>query len=399
MKLFKKKEKQEEVVEETTLHEEMLTKLREVFTEAESKQKNSLLCGKQEFGVLLGAVPAILYNFDNFIHVAAKHPLNKEQMLDMLNAENKEDVIMQVRRNVFAGCQCDVEDFMEVQAGTSEIDLEAFAPEAKEAFTSCMAFAHRLLPYTKSFLAWDISEGIKILRFAYMCEFMTLEEVYNEMEFLISVALQTFSSWSDYAISLICGGTYYYYKWGGRNEAKAIDVFDDLVAACVQLLLKEEGAWITHNWIGTQETSAIDILAAVDPEAKAAYDEAMVLYEKGEETQGEEARTYYKEGMAKLPEILLHAEVHALFLAAIGDSYEDEEYKEALPYFEEAWACYDEDEDEDPGKGYVSFRLGMCYAADQNKEAAVKHFTYAYTCIGDKIFHDFDDAYLDYVNK
>ncbi len=144
-------------------------------------------------------------------------------------------------------CQEQYLDFEAFWEGRPPFALSQLNEDGRRFFTSARDFAAQFYALTdrRGFLAWDISECMGHLRAAYACGILE-RAFFDELAEHWIVQAQTFSSWLEFAVSLVCGELY----WDFRNQASPADLQkgQELWLRLVRTLLDDRGAWGSGAW-------------------------------------------------------------------------------------------------------------------------------------------------------
>lgn len=139
--------------------------------------------------------------------------------------------------------------FLTFWAEAPSFDENELEPRGKAAFSACKDYAalYRDLVGEKGFYAWDISERIGLLRAACACGIIDAREFRAIGWELARLATDVYSSWEEYALSLICGAVYFMFVQNGRQEG-SLKNFCDINERCLRHLFFEEGGWADLAW-------------------------------------------------------------------------------------------------------------------------------------------------------
>ena len=137
-------------------------------------------------------------------------------------------------------------DFESFWEGRPAFPLEDLTPQARERFQSLSDFARPFQPMVgrRGFLAWDISETLGHLRSACACELISMEEYRQLSQYWVEQAA-AFHSWTEYAVGLVCGASYWAFRMGGEGDAAS---YRDLNLRLAGQLLDSKQAWAGRIW-------------------------------------------------------------------------------------------------------------------------------------------------------
>ncbi len=144
-------------------------------------------------------------------------------------------------------CHNNYLDFEGFWEGRPPFDLSRLNGGGLEFFQTARDFSAQFYPIVghKGYLAWDISECVGHLRSGYACGLLTREELDELAEHWI-VQAQIFEDWTDFAVSLVCGGLYWDFRQGSKLPElnKGLDLWSKLV----HILLEDGAAWASGLW-------------------------------------------------------------------------------------------------------------------------------------------------------
>lgn len=167
---------------------------------------------------------------------------DKQSLLDFCNKEIR--------------CHSQYLDFVGFWEGRPPFDLAQLNKNAREYFQTARDFSAQFYPILghNGYLAWDISECMGHLRAGYACGLLTREELDRMAEYWINQA-QLFKSWTDFAVSLICGELYWDFRQGSGLPELTTGL--DLWTRLVRILLDDDTAWGSGMWYEpTNKTNA-----------------------------------------------------------------------------------------------------------------------------------------------
>lgn len=147
-------------------------------------------------------------------------------------------------------CHNNYLDFLGFWEGQAPFSLEELGqkdPNAPEFFKRLRDFSAQFYPIVghKGYLAWDVSECIGHLRAAYACGLLSRNELDELSEHWI-VKAQIFKDWTDFAVSLVCGGLYWDFRQG--SKLPELNQGLELWSKLVRLLLNDGAAWASGLW-------------------------------------------------------------------------------------------------------------------------------------------------------
>ena len=91
----------------------------------------------------------------------------------------------------------------------------------------------------QSVIAWDLVRVVNLGRWAYLCGYVSENEMWQIMQVAADIALEHFSSWEEYGRSFIMGRGVWHVLFFKQKTAYEI----------VELLLEnDESPWKQSNW-------------------------------------------------------------------------------------------------------------------------------------------------------
>ncbi len=189
--------------------------LRARFSEIASKNKEEL--SELEFTMYLGYLPAIR------TPVGVKKPVLLDDPMKKYSEEEK-PAVRDFLKNYFSVTDTDsfkrlyfedrkynlysvADDVMSYLLGKPNFPVSELDGTGKEFFDDCVEYMNAIkecLPKS-TVLAWDISEKIGIARYSYSCDIISDRDYIGCMKALTDAATDKFSSFEEYALSLVMG--------------------------------------------------------------------------------------------------------------------------------------------------------------------------------------------------
>ncbi len=165
-----------------------------------------------------------------------------EQVFGITDQESLVDVCIKE-----FNCNSQYADFVGVWEGRPTFPMEELNEDGRKFFTEARDFSAQFYPIVghQGYLAWDISERMGHLRNGYACGLLGREK-FDELAGPLLTAAQTFDSWGDYAVSLVCGGVYWDFRHGTKTEelGKGLELWMKLTS----ILLDDGNAWGSGLW-------------------------------------------------------------------------------------------------------------------------------------------------------
>lgn len=101
------------------------------------------------------------------------------------------------------------------------------------------------------FRANELSELMNLLRVQYACGMISEEELHERMQKLASRAKESFSSWEEYARSLVCGATYLAFKRSGGNFDEALTRMEAMIKVLTYC------DWFAYGWYSEEAEKVV----------------------------------------------------------------------------------------------------------------------------------------------
>jgi len=145
-------------------------------------------------------------------------------------------------------CDHQYRDFLGFWEGQPPFPLEALHDDGpRQWFLSLKDFSapfHPLLQ-DRGYLAWDAGECLGHLRLGYACGLLSPREL-SELADHWLTSVQRFGSWTEYAVSTVCGYLYWDFRQGAKPETLQQGL--ELWLKLVRRLLDDPNAWGSGLW-------------------------------------------------------------------------------------------------------------------------------------------------------
>ena len=148
------------------------------------------------------------------------------------------------------GCGRKYFDFWSTWNDKPTFNVEELKEENRKRFEQLMEFSKPFeeIVGIKGFIAWDVAESIQLVREAFLCGYIDEKLASQIIADFSSMALNTYSDWTDFALSYVCGGCYFIYENTG-NEEEVKKMCDTIVNAVEQLFFSEHNnIWANYAW-------------------------------------------------------------------------------------------------------------------------------------------------------
>lgn len=230
---------------------------KELFEAKAARDENRKMVTNRQFTLLLGGVstcrkvPGIPGHpgYDNLFLTKDENQqkMIRDHLKKMYGVVDKESLEKTWRFLFTSGAE--YEDFLHFWSGTPSFELNKLNPKAKEIFLKAKAYAENFRPIVgeKGFFAWDINETITLYRTACSAGIITPQEFWERTQQLVRFAIARYHSWEEYAISLLCGATYFMFRQDKMQETM-LENFLNININMVQFLFGPQGKWTTAMW-------------------------------------------------------------------------------------------------------------------------------------------------------
>ncbi len=237
----------------------MISEMEELFDEfkkKESREKGHEI-DERQFILLLGGisvcrrVPGISKHMGYESLYVCENPEDSAAVaghLDRMYGIKDKEGILHTCRRLFSSD----EDYLQFESfwkGKPVLDLKRLNPQGREAFETCRDYAKLFEPLAGEggFFAWDCNERIGLCRTAYACGMLEEDEFWQLTVPLAREAESRYDSWTEYAISCLCGAIYFMFCQSAMKE-DACRPFFEINRDLVCHLLKKQGAWERNKW-------------------------------------------------------------------------------------------------------------------------------------------------------
>lgn len=139
------------------------------------------------------------------------------------------------------------EQFKSFWDGKPEFDINELNPNGRSLFNKSKDYAEhfQLFVGESGFYGWDCNERIGLCRKACACGIITEEEFWNVTEPMARKAGFYFHSWNEYAVSCLCGATYFMFREQNNED---VSNFFNINLDMLHHLFEEGGAWARSSW-------------------------------------------------------------------------------------------------------------------------------------------------------
>ena len=211
------------------------------------------LLNQYDFSICLTAVHSILSRTKPIGLAPTDHPdmeKLKEHLFHKTHTNNKDGIVEYLAKTRHYGCGRKYFDFWSAWNNKPTFNINDLKEENRNRFETLKDFSKNFeeLIGIKGYIAWDVAESIQIAREAYLCEYID-EKLANEIiADFADMALHTYTDWTDFAISYVCGGCYFMYENTGKEE-EVEKMCDRILGALEELFFSENNdIWGKYAW-------------------------------------------------------------------------------------------------------------------------------------------------------
>lgn len=224
---------------------EVMQNFREEIEALSKKDKKEI--EQKDFPHLLSALPCLLANYPVFSNKIEREDLEK-YVHECFGIHDEKSAVENIHSFVFNNTQAQFEYCLKYWQGQAK-NLDDADEKTKDFFKKCQAFAKELYPEVldRGFCGFDFGEAIRMAKECYSVGYLSEEGYHFMLNDIANRAFYTFDSWEDYALSYVCGGTYYLYCKSGGNEEFAKKMCETLMGG-IRELYKENGLWAESAW-------------------------------------------------------------------------------------------------------------------------------------------------------
>ena len=220
----------------------------ETVNDIETEALTSIQEGK--FPHLLAALPSILSGYDIFEDKITSREDLAEYLNNRFQITDKKTAIEAIRVFLFENTQLQYEQFKSFWDGNPVFELKDLEEKSKDYFEKCMDFAHQFSNIVNElgFAAFDYGEAIRMAKECYSIGYLEQEDYNFMINDIANRAFRQFDSFEEYAISYLCGGTYFIYYSSGLQKEYADNMFQTLFGGISELFFKHEQIWKHYTW-------------------------------------------------------------------------------------------------------------------------------------------------------
>lgn len=227
---------------------EIIENLMKKMKKEEPQEKQT--AGFEELPHLLAALPSLLSGYDIFADKLNTREDLKEYLEKRFSITDKKTAIEQIRQFVFENTQQQFLQFKGFWDGQPPFDTKDMKEETKAYFEQCISFAKQFYPIVgeKGFAAFDYGEGLRMAKECYTIGYLDEDDYQFMMKDIANRAFRQYDGFEDYAISYLCGGTYFMYYTSGAQQDYADNMFQTLFGGISELFFKNDCLWSTRKW-------------------------------------------------------------------------------------------------------------------------------------------------------
>ncbi len=203
----------------------------------------------QDFYLYLSIISSVMHQgFSDQLRVCEGDNEKIKRKLAQMNVKDVQSLDGCIHYNYQCGDQ--YQQFLTFWDGTPCFNIETQKDHVKQYIKRCEAYAKQFCPLTKrfGFYAWDVSEAIFLIRSAYTCGFITVQEAQERIQKQVDTARRYFNDFNEYAISYVCGCMYYMKRESG-NELSAKKLAQAALKICDSLFFDNDRIWAKTSWL------------------------------------------------------------------------------------------------------------------------------------------------------
>ena len=211
------------------------------------------ILNRTDFSICLTAVHSILSRTKPIGLAPTDHPNMEKLKLHVqhkTNATDREGVVNYLAKIRHYGCGRKYFDFWSTWNNKPTFNVEELKEENRQRFETLMNFSKPFeeIVGIKGYIAWDVAESIQIVREAFLCGYVDEKLAGEIIADFSNMALNTYTDWTDFALSYICGGCYFIYENTGSEE-EVKKMCDTIIDAVEQLFFSDHNdIWAKYQW-------------------------------------------------------------------------------------------------------------------------------------------------------
>ncbi|GHU61492.1 hypothetical protein FACS189418_1270 [Clostridia bacterium] len=378
-----------------------LNKKKEEWSAQEKKYyQDHTPCTREEFLTLLGAVASLMSKHSSFTTISVGEEATPDDIRQYLQTRfrvtDKNSFLRSVRVQLMDGAQSEYLQFLKLWNKTGTIKEEDMDEDSREVFAECQSFAEQFYPVIQEdgFYAWDLGETVERVRLAFSCGLIEESLADAILEDVGNRAIAGFKSWTNYAISYVCGGAYFMFRANDRNEEEGMRMLEQLMEK-VPLLFSDSdlGYWAKYPWIYQQTLKSASVIELLPEEEKKQYEQALALYQQGQVSEDvNETIAFYEKAVEAMPASLQgDTEAVGEIIKALGKVYLNQQnYVQGLIQFTQQMRCHSAQNTE---YALAALHAGICAYELGSEKDALHYFELAHSVSGNKIFHHQEEKY------
>lgn len=205
---------------------------------------------KEEMQHILSALPCLLTGYDLFEDKLSTRDDLKEYLEKRFTITDNKSAVESIRQFLFENTQLQFQQFVGFWENEPPFDIAKMDEKSKAYFENCKTFAKQFYPLVKDFgfAAFDFGECIRMAKECYTVGYISEDEYHFMVEDIANRAFRQFENFEDYAISYLCGGTYFMFYTTGGQEEYASQMFQTLFAGVSELFFKNDKLWNSYAW-------------------------------------------------------------------------------------------------------------------------------------------------------
>lgn len=210
---------------------------------------------KEQFEILLSGVTSVLNGYqlaELEIGEGIDRSYLKQHLKEQFQIEDTASAIEAIKGFLNENTQWQYEQFLGFWSDQPPFDVKDLDGESQYFLNGCMAFAKQFYPFVteKGFAAFDFGECVRMARECYAVGFLEEDMTKTMIADIGARAFRTFDSWEEFAISYLCGGTYFIYRSTDQNNEQAAMMFQTILQAIEKLFFAPHmNVWNLYAWL------------------------------------------------------------------------------------------------------------------------------------------------------
>lgn len=236
--------------------------LRDLHDQVKDLENDVAYTKLEDFQILLAAVYSLIDGSD-FTSMEMQDPAgnfaSREQVekdLESFGIVDEETAMMVISRACGRGAHWQYVQFAMYDRGNFDVELDKMSPSGRESFVKCHEFTQQFKDVVgkTGYFAWDIALAVKLIRQGVFADYYNEPSAREMLGDIMKPLLKNFSSWPEFAMSFVAGGTYMAYKNSNFDEEETRKSFEYLLKKVDQLFNDGRvNVWKVYSWYSKKE--------------------------------------------------------------------------------------------------------------------------------------------------